>query len=152
MFVLSRRSTTRFDLERFRMKEKDEDNNITLAQLEGGIELARDGLVLSRLGNVMKESTAKSTTDDTDNTCLNDDDVTDMRKDWVDCLDKILNDERVTTKMMSELDRGIKDAISNCWEKVEGKWGQNGGGEGKMEFCGQTSAFGKERKRFRGSM
>ena len=56
-----------------------------------------------------------------------DEEIFDMRKGWVDALDELTEDTRVDYNMLKDLDLELWAAIDRVREKVDEKWGQNGG-------------------------
>ena len=78
--------------------------------------------------------------------------IFDMRKGWVDALDDLTEDTRVDYNMLKDLDSEICAAIDRVREKVDEKWGQNGGGQGVTEWYGTTGDISeKKKKRHRGT-
>ena len=62
-----------------------------------------------------------------------------------------LQNTRVDYNMLKDLDLEIWAAIDRVREKVDEKWGQNGGGEGVMEMYGTAGdRLEKSKKRHRG--
>ena len=73
--------------------------------------------------------------------------IFDMRKGWVDALDDLTEDTRVDYNMLKDLDSEICAAIDRVREKVDEKWGQNGGGQGVTEWYGTTGDTSEKKKK-----
>jgi len=170
-FVLTQNACTRYDLEVYRMKEDSDeessdssDSNIndgpTLGEL---IHIAdkKKRVVLTDMSKRMQRDIKASMDDecnsgtkleDCDNELLHtDEEKHDLRKKWIDEMDRILNTESVSKDMVNELDKDITESMSKLWDKHCDMWGKSGGGENKMEWFGHTGSISKPQKRKRGT-
>ena len=152
MYVMERadrQSTTRFDLERWRMFEDGWDSDT-----EDAI-LPNDNTIVSRASRQMQENIAKArakTTEKEDDKILamEEKKVDALRKALIEDYDSATKDERVTDDMMKELEEDLNNAFQSLWCKTTGMWGEEGGGEGSTEFYGTTGKEGPERNRKKG--
>ena len=76
--------------------------------------------------------------------------VSEMRKDWVETIDSVLNDTRGDMVLKQEFGEKIEDAWKTYREEVDKEWGKNGGGEGRLELAGETSEMGPAEVRKKG--
>ena len=149
MYVIERserQSTTRFDLEMWRMFEDGYDSDA-----EDSI-LPNDNTIMSRVSQQMQENIAKAkskTAEKEDDTlsALEEKEVDSVRKSLIEDYDAVTKDERVTRSMMEELADDLNDAFSRLWCKTTGMWGEEGGGEDSTELYGTTGKEGAERIR-----
>ncbi|KAL7543722.1 hypothetical protein ACHAXR_013004 [Thalassiosira sp. AJA248-18] len=166
LWVLDRQKkmcTTRIDLEMNRIEE-----NPDLAEEVYGTEdiesLTKDyeneyhsgeSVLISHLNKRMQESIeAASKKDVGTNASIDrptDEESDEMRKEWVDSLDNLRKDSRVTTMMLGILDRGIKICVAECWSSVHSLFGEQGGGVNCLRMYGETqSEPGRALKRKKG--
>jgi len=171
LFVKNNPACTRWDLELFRLEESLDDNDVAACRELRNSDLVKgekreDEMVISSIAARMKEkiressekTSAKMRDEGGDGMDLDmckfrpiNEEIFDMRKGWVDALDDLTEDTRVDYNMLKDLDLEIWAAIDRVREKVDEKWGQNGGGEGVMEWYGTTGdRFEKNKKRHRG--
>ena len=79
-----------------------------------------------------------------------DSEIAAMRKEWITQLDRILNDECGSSEMKNNFfEKQFKAAVDNYWSNVNETWGENGGGDGRLELCGETGALGKPKSRMK---
>ena len=102
MYVMSRSTTTRLDMARYRLDEDGDDdfnNQVTLSALDDPTKYEK--IVLSQVATNMKMDIEESVVDcDHDNMLLQtSEEKFDMRKDWSQILDEILTDERGSKEM-----------------------------------------------------
>ena len=151
MFVLSRTSkkitTTLLDLTQFMLIGGDESDNDELP-----LKFLKESTSLSVMNEKMQSKISSITEQDngkeyrpTGEQCQS------HRKDMITDIDRFLGDSRVTNDSVVRVSKRVREVIAEEMNSIHEKFGVNGGGDGKLEWCGTTDCRGPAKKRYKGA-
>ena len=104
-----------------------------------------------RLQGLISQSIEEMDNEQLNVTRYTDEESTDFRKDILTIIDQSRSDSRASAADLNEFRSYIQEGYKELQMKLSTRWGEVGGGEGKLVFGGCTQDRDKVLSRFRGS-
>ena len=104
-----------------------------------------------RLQGLISQSIEEMDNEQLNVTRYTDQESTDFRKDILTMIDQSRSDSRASAADLNEFRSYIQEGYKEFQKKLSTRWGEVGGGEGKLVFGGCTQDRDKVLSRFRGS-